>query len=166
MGGSKIERIAKLHHDNVWQLTTCRCPWCLKGAASCRSFCLNAARRGAAIVKAFPPCIEPAHSARVKFPLCFDSHIVPRLQCLAKSLLRQSRSELTLALQMQVVLEAVADAVSQLILFSVEADENKAVLQKITQGAGAVSKAVQILVNIGEGTNSQSVISESFVVQC
>jgi hypothetical protein len=67
---------------------------------------------------------------------------------------------------MQVVLEAVADAVSQLILFSVEADENKAVLQKITQGAGAVSKAVQILVNIGEGTNSQSVISESFVVQC
>lgn len=52
---------------------------------------------------------------------------------------------------MQVVLEAVADAVSQLILFSVEADENKSVLQNISKGASAVSKAVQILVNIGEG---------------
>lgn len=53
---------------------------------------------------------------------------------------------------MQVVLEAVADAVSQLILFSVEADENKSVLQNISKGASGVSKAVQILVNIGEGT--------------
>jgi hypothetical protein len=52
---------------------------------------------------------------------------------------------------MQVVLEAVADAVSQLILFSVEAEEGKSVLQNIQKGATGVSKAVGILVGIGEG---------------
>lgn len=57
---------------------------------------------------------------------------------------------------MQVVLEAVADAVSQLILFSVEAEENKSVLPNVTKGASGVAKAVQILINIGEGNSNTS----------
>ncbi len=55
---------------------------------------------------------------------------------------------------MQVVLEAVADAVSQLILFSVEAEEGKSVLANISKGATGVSKAVSILVGIGESKPS------------
>lgn len=71
-------------------------------------------------------------------------------------------------MSMQMVLEAVADAISQLILFSVEAEEvrltclelaplltlsaqGKSVLANISKGATGVGKAVGILVGIGEG---------------
>lgn len=48
------------------------------------------------------------------------------------------------------VIEAVADAVTQLVLFSVEAEENNSMLQNIAQGTTAVKMAVDALINIGE----------------
>jgi len=49
---------------------------------------------------------------------------------------------------MDQVLEAVADAVAQLVLFSVEAEENNSMLPNIVPGAEAVQRAVDVLVDI------------------
>eukprot|EP01087_Luapelamoeba_hula_P004666 TRINITY_DN1459_c0_g1_i1.p1 TRINITY_DN1459_c0_g1~~TRINITY_DN1459_c0_g1_i1.p1 ORF type:complete len:1738 (+),score=380.38 TRINITY_DN1459_c0_g1_i1:131-5344(+) len=49
---------------------------------------------------------------------------------------------------MDQVLEAVADAVAQLVLFSVEAEENNSMLPNIVPGAEAVQRAVNVLVDI------------------
>ena len=46
------------------------------------------------------------------------------------------------------MLEAVADAVAQLVLFSVEAEENNSMLPNIVPGAEAVQRAVDVLVDI------------------
>jgi hypothetical protein len=49
---------------------------------------------------------------------------------------------------MNQVLEAVADAVAQLVMFSVEAEENNSLLPNILPGAQAVQTAVDVLVDI------------------
>ncbi len=49
------------------------------------------------------------------------------------------------------MLEAVADAVAQLVMFSVEAEENNSILPNIAPGAQAVQQAVNVLVDIATG---------------
>ncbi|KAL6044390.1 Vinculin [Balamuthia mandrillaris] len=56
---------------------------------------------------------------------------------------------------MEQVLEAVADAVTQLVLFSVEAEENNSTLPNIAPGAEAVKQAVLVLVDIAEDMASK-----------
>jgi hypothetical protein len=48
------------------------------------------------------------------------------------------------------VIEATADAITQLVVFSLEAEENNSILPRIVPGAEAVSRTVDALVAIVE----------------